>query len=271
MKLTDGVHGITSETYHTSDGLSRSQLMDYLKSPLHFYHKHLSGEYKAYDSAAFYLGSMVHCLVLEPHLFDLQYYQMPNCDRRTKAGKELYSHALVDAGTRIIVTHDDIVLAQAMADAFNRHNLAPSLLADAEIEQSIYFTHTPTGLQCKVRPDIWQGSIVSDLKTTQDASYRAFQSSAFKYGYYLQAGMIDCALKSLGQTLEKFVFIAVEKDAPHAIAIYILEEDAILYGAQQFYKLMDKINVNISMNNWPDYGVQTLALPGYAKFEFEGE
>jgi hypothetical protein len=39
MKFENGIHAITNEQYHSSEGISRSDLMRFKKSPMHFKHK----------------------------------------------------------------------------------------------------------------------------------------------------------------------------------------------------------------------------------------
>lgn len=270
MKYENGVYAdLSNKDYHASDGLSRSALMEFKKSPYH-YQKMLEEASKE-PTDAMILGDMVHTIVLEGHKFYERFIIRPSIDRRTNAGKAQYSEFLVQAGTRIVVSEEDAHLANEIALAVAQNDLAVSLIRDSRIEHSIYFTHATTGLQCKCRPDIWQGSIVGDLKTAKDASYRGFQSAAWSGGYFLQAGMIKQALYSLGEELEKFVFIVVENHRPMATGIYILDEEALNYGSQQLDRLMESFARCRDSNTWQGYGVQNLCLPSWAKFEVEND
>jgi exodeoxyribonuclease VIII len=144
---------------------------------------------------------------------------------------------------------------------------AGSLLRDCLIEQSIYFTHEKTGIQCKARPDAMAGGLVIDLKTTVDASMRAFQGSAVRYGYFLQAAIINEALKSINQPMEHFVFIPVEKIKPYCVAVYMADGESIEHGIKQFDELMIGLAKCLESNVWPGYGVRDLELPKYALFD----
>jgi len=263
----DGVHDISNENYHASGGVSRSALMEFKRSPYHYQQKYLMDNEPKPATPAMNLGNLIHTLTLEPSLFDDEFVIMPKLDRRTNAGKHAYN---VFQGTlcgRIAVSEDDYQKAQAIAEAVRRHPLAADLLDGILVEQSIYFTHKATGIQAKARPDGWSGSIVIDLKTTADASFRAFQSSAFKFGYYLQAGMLHHALFSLDINMERFVFIAVEKERPYAVGIYVLDDEALDYGVTQFNELMANYKICLDRNDWPGYSLQTLTLPNYANYD----
>jgi len=181
--------------------------------------------------------------------------------------KERRQQYKIENSHKTIVTHDLIYQAAAMTSRLHKNDTFMALLDGAKIEHSIYFIHERTGLQVKVRPDIWNNGIVGDLKTTDSAAPREFQSSAYKYGYYLQAGMIHEALRSLGIKMEKFVLPCVEKKEPHLEALYVLEQAGIEYGINLFNKLMDDYAICLMKDEWPGYGIQLLALPAYAQYE----
>jgi exodeoxyribonuclease VIII len=111
--------------------------------------------------------------------------------------------------------------------------------------------------------------MVVDLKTTNDASPCAFTRSAMGYGYYLQAGMAFEACKAIGRPFEMFVILACEKDAPHVPAVYMMHDDALQYGIDQFTSYKKKLKECMDSNKWPGYSVQELELPKYAVIKEE--
>lgn len=264
----NGIQQLTNEEYHASSGLSRSALMRFKRSPYHYWYEYESGEFvKPEPTPALILGDVVHTLVLEPHLYAERYVIMPKFDRRTNAGKADYEAFQLASIGKTIVPMDVAAQATAMAGAIASNPVAVDLLADCVMESSIYFEHKPTGIQLKARPDAWNGSIVVDLKTSLDASFRGFQNSAFGFGYFLQAAFCYEALKSIGQSLEKFVFVVVEKNAPYATAIYVLDDEALEFGVNQFDALMESFSRCRELESFPAYGIQTLTVPNYANYE----
>ena len=275
--LNNGIFTIGNDVYHASSGLSRSALMEFKKSPYHYEQKYLIESEPKEPTTAMVMGNLIHTLTLEPDLFADEFVLMPKFDRRTNVGKLAYNAFQSTMCGRIAITDEDYTKALAIAKAVREHELGSQLLNNVDVEKSIYFTHKQTGIQCKCRPDAMSGSIVIDLKTTADASFRAFQSSAFKYGYYLQAAMIKQGLDSLGLSLESFVFIAAEKELPYAVGIYTLDEEAILWGENQFNEIMFNYASCLEKNKWPGYPLMNLTLPNYANYvtisavEFEHE
>lgn len=268
VKYENGIHEISNDEYHASQGVSRSALMKLKKSPYHYWYEYESGLYQRSEpSDALILGDVVHTLVLEPHLYDKRYIISPKFDRRTTAGKADYAAFQELAMGKVVLSQDIAAQAAGIAGMVNKNEIAADLLRDCVVESSIYFNHKPSGIQLKARPDAMLGSVVIDLKTTVDASYRGMQSSAYKYGYFLQSGFICEALKSIGIEMEKFIIVAVEKTPPYAVGIYILDQEAIDYGVNQLNELMVVMDSCINKDEWPSYPIQNLSIPHFAKYD----
>lgn len=267
-----GLFDYTNDQYHESEGISRSKLWTFKQLPSKYYHQYLSGKYeKPAYSDAFALGDAVHALALEKDKFNDLFIVAPEIDRRTKQGKIDYASFLDASVGKTIIKPDILNVAKAMTIQLDCNQIFHDLIHGARMEKSVYWRHEGTGLLCKARPDIWNGVIVSDLKTTQDAGYRAFQLSAYKYGYFLQAAMIYEALKSIGEPFQNFVFVCIEKAPPYAIGIYMLDDEALQFGLDMFHSLMERLARCYDTNVWPDYGIQKLTIPKYANMEIEIE
>lgn len=300
-KFNDGIHDITNDVYHNSEGLSRSALWEFKRSPRHYWSKYLNPTTPEKKTPQMKLGEILHALVLEPDTFDKRYILEPKLTEVPRIGllkdigrdeyerlkrlresamslnKTIYDLFEKEAAQgKEIVSREHLEEAKAMAASVLSDPNANYLfrgISDSEnvfpvsVERSIYFTHASTGLQCKARPDAWIGSLVTDLKTVKDASYRAFERSAFGYGYFLQAAMIKLAMKSIDVHLEKFIFYCVEKTPSFPCVYYILDEEALEYGVKQFNDLMEHFARCLDQNKWDSYEPQTLYIPSYAKYE----
>ncbi len=266
----DGIYDISNEEYHSSSAISRSKLMLLDKSPYHFWYETLSGMAEKRESTpAMAIGSAFHTLLLEPHKFEDEFAVSPKIDKRTKAGKEDYEIFVQESVGKIILSDDQFVKVNNMVQLVNKHEIVTTLLDEAVFEHSIYWTDEETGLQFTTRPDIWSSKMVVDLTTTNDASPYAFTRSAMGYGYYLQAGMVFEACKAIGKPFEMFVILACEKDAPHVPAVYMMHDDALQYGIDQFTSYKKKLKECLDSNKWPGYPVQELEVPGFAIKQLE--
>jgi exodeoxyribonuclease VIII len=267
----DGVHDISNADYHASAGVSRSKLMLLEKSPYHFWHEVYSGKSEQREATpAMKTGSLFHTLLLEPELFDSEYHVI---EQKTMPAKGTNPYLLIKeiAAGREVITSDMFTKAFKMASLIKEHEIVATLLDEAVFEQSIFWTDKETGIQFKARPDIWSEKMIVDLKTTADASLYKMQRAALDYGYYLQAGMAHEACKALGRPFDMFVILAAEKEAPHVPAVFMMDDDALQFGIDQFMRYKSQLHECMQSGKWPGYPVQELAVPGYAVKQFESD
>jgi exodeoxyribonuclease VIII len=261
----DGVYDISNDEYHSSEGISRSRLMLLDKSPYHFWYEVLSGQaVKRTATPSMNVGSAFHTLLLEPEKFPNEFAVAPVVDRRTSAGKEVWAAFNEQHSHKIILTAEQYQQTFIMVEQIKKHEIVQTLLDEAVFEQSVYWTDEETGLQFKTRPDIWSSKMVVDLKTTADANPFSFTRSALNYGYFIQAGMAFEGCKALGKPFEMFVILACEKDVPHVPAVFMMDDDALQFGIDQFNSYKRKLKKCIEENRWPGYPVQELSVPKYA-------
>ena len=292
MKFENGIHDIPNDMYHGSLGLSRSALLEFKKSPWHYWHKYINPEAQRQNSTpAMKLGELVHALVLEPQYFKERYavkpqsMEIPKCGLLKDLGREefdlqkaaredaqlmneeIMNRFILESIDKEMISLDLYHEARAYADAVLKDSVAQALFSGVEVEKSIYFTHKLTGIQCKVRPDAWVNGVVTDLKTCADASFDAFQRAAYSGGYFIQAAMIKQALESIGKRLEKFIFYCVEKTPAIPCVWYELDNESLERGENDFNNLMYGIAHCTETNNWQSYQPKTLTYPKWARYE----
>lgn len=266
-RYNDGVHIISNKEYHASEGVSRSMLMEFKRSPYHYWYKYLSGKApKEEPTPAMNLGNAVHTLVLEEEKFDSEFHVIHQ-QTRPRRNTPPYEKMLADAQGKIILTNDEYLQAAIMAKSVKENPYSAQLFHECQVEKSIYFTHKTTGIQLKSRPDAMSGSIAIDLKTTADASKHAFRYSADKFGYFLQAVMVKEALASIGQHMDEFVFVPVEKSAPYCVAFYMVSQDTLFEESVDFDVLMVNLERCMESNVWPGYKMEALDRSKYANYD----
>jgi hypothetical protein len=245
--------------YHADPAVSASHLHAIAKSPYHYWARFLDPDRQPVEpTPAMRFGSLVHCAVLEPNEL-LQRYGV--ClPRNTKAGKE-QAQQMAAEGIEA-VTASDMATAMSMASAVRNHPAAANLLANGKAEQSFWWDDSATGMRCKCRPDWFYGSTVIDLKTTTDASPAGFARSVATFRYHVQASHYLSGLHGA----ERFVFIAVEKTAPYAVAVYELDAEAMAAGDELRLRDLRMIADCRATGEWPGYGddCQSLSLPKWA-------
>lgn len=251
-----GIHDLTNEQYHSAPGLSASGITEFRKSPRKFWYRYLSGKYQHEQTKAMRIGSVVHCLVLEPQETFNRYIIHPDgIDRRTKQGKIDYEDFTKLAANKTILKKDEFDHAQAMANALKSHKSFGKIMQAGFIEQSIFWQQD--GTLCKSRPDYYDGRIVVDIKTTSAESQEEFERSIVTYGYHRQAAMqLDAVAYATGSNHRKHLLYVVEDAQPHEVAIYMLDETAINQGRIEYLQAAKDYQKCIDTNIWPSYNEQ---------------
>lgn len=219
-------------------------------------------------------GSAVHCAVLQPDLFPLQYAVAPEgIDKRTKVGKEAWQAFETANLGKTILTKSEYWEAISIRDAIRRHHPTASLLEACEHrEDAIYWTDEQTGLKCKARIDAW-GLYLFDLKTTaRGIDPRRFASSMAQRLYHGQLAWYSWGLSQQPEHLArgwspgKWFLGAAQSVTPYDVALYELSEDAMIAGAELCRSLLDRLAECIASDKWPGQvpDCTVLDLPAWA-------
>lgn len=253
---------IPMEIYQSANGISKSALDRFAASPLD-YMRWRRGELEFESTEAMRLGTAFHSALFENRE---DYVVKPaDYDGRTKAGKEW----LAANASKTIVSRDFV----AALEYFRRHPLVAEILAKpgARPEVSIFARDENYGHLLKGRCDwLWfdQGGNVwvADLKTTQDASTRAFSREIHQRRYHVQAAMYRYILAQLGHELGGFVFIAAEKgDAPKC-NVRKLSTQALAVGTKTLIDEIHRLHNCRIAGEWPEFsdsetGIGYIDLP----------
>lgn len=135
------------EIYHRGEGLSKSGLMELLRSPAHF---------KAPPkppTPAMVQGDAFHLYTLQKELFDKQFSVTPKTyDGRTKEGKAWKADA--EAKGQNIIPWEVMENIKGMRDAIWAHPKIAEILSEGQAEVSGYW-HYPDfpDILLKIRPD----------------------------------------------------------------------------------------------------------------------
>lgn len=259
---TPGIYDIDNETYHSGYGISRTGIVEFMKSPLHYWERYINPNRKpVYSTKEMAFGSAFHMLILEPDLFKKSVAIVPNIDKRTTAGKAAWAMHQAESYGKIILEDIDYQALLNMYDRVMGNTSARALIENGQYERSIYYIDQASQTLCKSRPDILHQNYTTDLKTANDASMMGFKYDIVKYGYHIQAAMIfDGVEQVLKQKMDEFVFIVVEKTPPYAFAIHFLDLETIDIGRQIYRKKLIQIKECTSSNVWPSYESHVISL-----------
>jgi hypothetical protein len=263
------IRNLPNQEYHRKPvhaGLSSSGIKMMMRSPSHY---RAMIDNPPDQTPAMSMGELVHMATLEPDRFAADVVVSPECDRRTKAGKELYTEFVSQSAGKRVVSASDYDLIKGMADSVRRRQTVQGMLAGCEIEVSIFWQHE-FGFMCKCRPDAihLKDRYLIDLKTCQDASPSAFGRDCAKYSYDVQAAWyLNGAAIATGDCYYDFYFVAVEKAPPHEVMVYAVPQHTIQIGLSKIRQITPVYADCLKSNVWPGYPdeIINLQMPAWAE------
>jgi exodeoxyribonuclease VIII len=258
---------IPDDQYNDHHGLSQSLAKELLRSPAH-YIAALDRD-RSEQTPAQRLGTLIHLASLQPKVFDATVVVAPDCDKRTKEGKEIWAafQSTLKPGQEAISQKDGELVTNVSIAA--RAGL-DKLMKDFDGESMI--TEVPmvgrvNGTDIKGRLDAiitTKGGkrIVVDVKTTMDAGADSFSRDIANYKYFLQSSWYMTLAHA-----DQFVFLAVEKDFPNCWATYTLDDAAHQKGLALMNSAIELFDSCNKFRQFPGYSdkVQTLSLPKWVQ------
>jgi len=168
----------------------------------------------------------------------------------------------------IVIQQKEADTATAMIEELRRHELADALFSNGVAEATLAWKDKETGVWLRVRPD-WLPNArlyIPDYKSCLDASPAAFSRALDNYDYYCSAALyLEGIREVFGEPLlaRNFIFVAQEKEPPHVVQLYQLDEGARAWGASQNRRAIRKFDTCLQTGKWPGYGrpVEPIDLP----------
>lgn len=261
------ISNMSNAGYHSHAAVSKTQLDQLAKSPAHYKH---ARESETESTQVMIFGSAFHDYILLPEVFAESYAVLPDdFNGRTKDGKAQLAE-IAESG-KTILKAEWVEQIKGMAAAIQAHPKAAALLSSGKPEQSVFWRDEETGIDCRCRPDFWNRSgIIVDLKSTEDASPQGFARSVANYRYHVQDAFYSNGIyQATGEYPKGFIFIAVEKKAPFAVACYTLDEQAKERGHELFRRDLMTLAECIKTNTFQAYSeqIEPLSLPAWAYYD----
>ena len=221
----------TNSEYHKNTAISASGLKKIASSSVYDF---LNQNNK--ETEAMRRGTAIHESILEPDLFEKNYYKMPKVDGRTKEGKAEKERHSTLAGGKIVLDELEYNMIIKMTHNVLKHDLAPQYCKGI-IEQSHYFNYN--GVSCRCRPDCFDPieGWVSDVKSIRNIGARSIPYEIRDRNYDLQAYAYS---EWLNIPVENFRFIFVETNHPFKVEVVAMNQNQIDLGRQKFENALHK-------------------------------
>ena len=208
--------------------LSYSSIKEFAKSPRH-YLDYINKQRTA-PTDAMKLGSMVHCMILQPHLFNEQFVVAPEVNKRTNAGKEEWATFCSQHADKTVVANDDYEHAR---------RLSGGALVNPQIEQLVkgcydFEQEWREGVDDLPYRGFYDGisdDYVLEIKTISDGNPRSVMNDFIKRKYHIQAALYTMVSQ------RDVIYVIIETSEPYLSYSAGVSRDYLKLGAQELGKL----------------------------------
>lgn len=215
------------------------------------------------DSTGKQLGRATHVGVLEPEKWNDSFAIY---EGKTRKGKD-WDKFEQENSHKEILKRNEAEHCLRIAREVRANPVAAHYLSKGRPEYTLQWIHDDTGLSCKARLDFLSevdGKLtIVDLKGCRNVQAESFRIEAGKNGYHRQFAYYQQGVaKNFDGIVPECVIIAVEFNAPFDVAVFRLEEEALVAGAFDNDEFLQKVKACQEKNEWPGcYGaIQDLVL-----------
>lgn len=257
------IKDLPHQEYHSlSKYISSSQLkLIASSSPAHYKATYIDGTAdKKEPTDKMILGSLVHCLILTPHLFESDFFVMPFLNLRTNDGKATKAELLAANPGKTAIDIDMHSQAALMRDSCLKNKQAAELLESGHKESSFFWECPFSGLRMRARADSASSKALVELKTTSDASPEAFSRHIHNMNYDVSMKHYQEGIRVLMDVSPPGYFIVLEDKPPFVCQVYKAGETVMELGHAKWIDAVSKLERGLKNNYWPGYSDDSLAI-----------
>jgi exodeoxyribonuclease VIII len=237
--------------------LSFSSLSQFDISPVH-YIKYITQVKE--QTPQMLLGSLVHCMILEPDEVDNEYVLAPKFDMRKKEDKEAKIKFEQDNEGKKVIDPETWETAKNIASAVYDSPMAVNILSKLDARECHFrFEHEGMPVNGYIDGIGKQNDtpFVLEIKTSVTANPTDVIKDFYNKKYHIQAGIYRTAIERMGLSDKcPVVYIVVENKAPHIVSMFMASDEYVSHGVKEFNRLVDEFK------EWKSIGFPTV---GYSK------
>lgn len=140
---------------------------------------------------------------------------------------------------------------QGVDDSLRAHPKIGPVLQNSQKEVSLVWVDETSGCTCKARLDIWDGSIIWDLKKCR--SIAGFQWQMKDLHYDIQAGLYTEGAVACGLPAVAFGFIPCEAFSPFQVSCGYVEPEKLEMARADACRLVGLVKESQMNDYWPNF------------------
>lgn len=265
------VSGITNSEYHSFHDYWSSTDLKFMfeNSPAHFQYNYFPVRRPHKQTESQILGSLVHCLLLTPQDFNIEFATMPDFPKKVKdtdptIKEQKEKWHIQNAGK---TPYDEELLGKAneMVKSIKANEKAMELIRRGEPELAFFWKCKYSGLKFKAKLDVGGPLVFGELKTANSAHPWAFAKQAYDLNYDLSLIHYSEALRSKFNIAAPPNFIVVESDGPFVCHVFDdVSPNFLETGHMKWMTAVDKLAAGVFKKEWPGYESGPLCPPPWA-------
>lgn len=208
-------------------------------------------------------GSACHKLTFERDVFHKEYIVIPPFNNRSNAGKQEYAEFLEAHPNKQPLTQKTYKHIVQCVDALWANTDIKKILKDAKFEQEYYWERDE--LPCKGKIDIVKDIHLLDYKVMHSSKESDFKKAVMERGYHRQDFWYSDGFFRTHGEKANFGFIVQDKNNPHAIGLFCLEDFVKQKAEEEACRAADEIAKRLSNGNWNRF--EPIGFPKWHKGE----
>ena len=240
-------------------------------------------------------GKAFHMAFLEPDRFDDVYAVMPQdapADMRrfrdakkpstaTLASIDWWDNFAAKNAGKTFLTAKAMDDCRGMAESLRRlpiefpgvKILCGELLALCQTEVSVYWIDEDTGIQCKLRADLFSEELAfaGDVKSARSASRAGFSRAINARRYHVAHAHYCEGFRAVGCPLRSFALLPAEKIRPYIAAAWHIDPASEERGWALRQRAMSRLKQCLDTGIWHGYTttIQPIGIPAYGHYTYE--
>lgn len=266
------ITGLKNDDYHSLKAYWSSSDLKFIagSSPQHFYHEYFKMDEKGQVvrrekeskwSNEKALGSLTHCLILEPQEFEKEFFLMPDLNLRTNEGKARREELLVNNPGKIAITDEMLIHANGMRSSVQANDEVMKLLEVGRKEASYFWNCKYSSLNFKAKLDHSSSKHFCELKTSYTANPDHFPRIAYNLNYDLSLYHYREALRNVMGLEVPAYMIVVEPTPPYVCQPYLVGDGMWTTGKDKWLSSITTLATGLRSGEWRGYTPKVLGIP----------
>jgi hypothetical protein len=254
--------------YHSRPELSSSQLAQFLRDPITFFHCHVAQDWpRPEPTPAMQFGTLVHSMIELGGPDKLDIVRRPEgIDLRTKEGKAWRESV---AGKEIVSEADWLRLERTWTH-LNACSQVRKFLGNGHVELELYWKHR-SGIDCRAKVDQLSDGVLIDWKTTSASSEAEFIQQACGMFYDVRLAFYRLGIETLQAMSPRVLVVGIQSGDGHEVwPLELTDLMAELRSEARMHKAIEDI-ASFDIDEYLDRPIKVATAAPWIVRKYAGE